>query len=375
MSTDKTDAVIVGGGIIGSAAGFFLSKLGKRVIIIERDGVGTHASGFAYGALSPLGGAGIPGPILPLAIEGMKLHKSLNDSLREETGIDTDFHEKPTLTLAFDEEETHRLRGNFSWQQAQQGYKVGWLEQEALREIEPRVSSYALGGVYTEGTAEVDSYRLVLALTQAAEKHGAEYRHGRVVGLRRDGSKVTGVVTANGEILCDEVLLAMGPWAGIASQWLAMDIPIGPLKGQILRLQTQGPAMKCTIGWAGNYATTKPDGLLWAGTTEEEVGFDETSTVAARDQILSALLKMMPAMEDARLVQQTACLRPVSSDGLLLLGGVPDWNGVYIATGAGRKGILLGPIMAQIITDMVIRRDVNLPIEPFGMERFSSATG
>ena len=128
--------------------------------------------------------------------------------------------------------------------------------------------------------------------------------------------------------------------------------------------------MHCILGWAGNYATTKPDGLLWAGTTEEEVGFDESLTTDARDHIMNALLTMIPSMDEAQLVTQTACLRPVSKDELLMLGEAPGWKGVYVATGAGRKGILLGPLMAQIIVDMILGKSISVPIEPFEVERF-----
>ncbi len=102
-----------------------------------------------------------------------------------------------------------------------------------------------------------------------------------------------------------------------------MPIDVRPLKGQILRLQAPGPPVDCSVGWGHNYATTKTDGLLWAGTTEEEAGFDEESTTAARDEIGAALVKMLPAMADAQIAHQTACLRPVASDGLLVLGRVP----------------------------------------------------
>ncbi len=374
MSITKVDVVIVGGGNIGTAAGYFLSKLGKKVIIIERDSIGAHASGFAYGSLNPLGGIGIPGPILPLAIEAMKLHEYMHQLLIAETGIDTQFNKKPNLTLAFNEEEEVNLKERFSWQQAQQDYRVKWLQHEDLKSIDSRISNQALGGVLIEGTAEVDSYRLVLALTQAAEKQGVEYKLDQVIGLKTKLSKVTGVITKTSEFECEQVLLATGPWGGETSKWLNIEIPVGPLKGQIIRLQAPDPRLEFTIGWSGNYATTKSDGLLWAGTTEEEAGFNDSLTTEARDSIMKALLTMMPDMESAKLITQTACLRPVSSDGLLLLGQIPSWEGIYAANGAGRKGILLGLLMAKIVTDLMLDIPIDLPINPFRVDRFTDLT-
>ena len=221
-----------------------------------------------------------------------------------------------------------------------------------------------------EGTADVEPNRMVLALMQAAERLGAAVRYGTVTGLRREGPRVRSVVLENEEIPCRQVVLAMGPWSGEAAAWLDVPIPVRPLKGQILRLRAPGAPYRCSIGWEGNYATTKPDGLVWAGTTEEEVGFDERPTTEARDHIMAALLKMVPAMADAQLVHQTACLRPLSADGLLVLGRVPGWESVYIATGGLRSGIALGPAMGRIMADLVTKGATDIPIDAFDPGRF-----
>jgi glycine/D-amino acid oxidase-like deaminating enzyme len=128
--------------------------------------------------------------------------------------------------------------------------------------------------------------------------------------------------------------------------------------------------MECSVGWGGNYATTKPDGLLWTGTTEEEAGFNEQPTTDGRDKIIASLLHMLPAKSEAQLAQHTACLRPLSADGLLLLGQVPGWEGVYLATGAGRKGILLGPAMGRITADLITKGSTSIPIDAFAPGRF-----
>jgi len=371
VTSNNVDVVIVGGGIVGLATAYYLGKQGKKTLVIERDAVGSHASGFAYGALSPLGGDGIPGPVLPLTIEAMKHHQEFSQSLPEETGVDIQYRLKPTLSLAFEEEEAQRLKDSFAWQQKQQGYKVGWLNAQEVNSLEPRIAAEALGGVYTEGPAEVDPYRFVLALLQASEKKGMTIRHGDVTGLIEDGTGLKGVKLGGDQVSCHEVVLAMGPWTIAASNWIGMPVPIEPLKGQILRMNWQGNAIDCTVGWAGNYASTKPDGLVWAGTTEEFVGFDETLTVEARNKIMSSVLKIMPSLESAELVQQTACLRPYSTDGLPILGPVPGHKGVYLATGAGRKGILLGPVMGSAVADLILDGRTDLPVEPFAPGRFS----
>jgi glycine oxidase len=373
MAENSPDVVIVGGGLAGMTTAYYLAKAGVTSVVVERDAIGSHASGFAYGGLSPLSGFGIPGPQAEIAQDGMRLHRDLSKSLVEETGIDVDFRVRSSLALAFTETDVRRLQAALPWQELQPGYAARWLDSAEARRVEPRISDETLGATLIEGGAGVEPYRLVLALTRAAEGLGVTVRHGRAVGLRREGGRVTGVVLEREVIACSMVVLALGPWSGEVSAWIGVPIDLRPLKGQILRLKAPGPPVDCSVGWGHNYATTKTDGLLWAGTTEEEAGFDEESTSAARDEIGAALVRMLPAMADAQVAQQTACLRPVASDGLLVLGRVPGLEHVYVATGGGRKGILYGPAMGRAIADLALGRDTRVAVEAFAPGRFVRA--
>jgi len=367
----RPDPVVVGGGIVGMATAYYLAKAGVPSTVIERDAIGSHASGFAYGGLSPVSGFGIPGPLAEIAQDGMRLNRELALSMVEETGMGVDFRMRSSLALAFTEADAQRLQAALPWQQRQPGYVARWLDAAEARRVEPRISDETLGAVLIEGTADVEPYRLVLALTRAAERLGVAVRHGRVIGLRRDGGRVTGVILERDEVACSTVVLALGPWSGEASAWIDVPIEVRPLKGQILRLQAPGPPVTCSVGWGHNYATTKTDGLLWAGTTEEEAGFDEESTIDARDEIGAALVRMLPAMADAQVVHQTACLRPVASDGLLVLGRVPGLEHLYVATGAGRKGIVYGPAMGRAIADLILTGSAKIALEAFAPGRFA----
>src|SRR5882672_12058580 len=369
MTRSSADVVIVGGGIAGMTTAYYLAKAGVASVVVERG----HASGFAYGGLSPLSGFGIPGPQAEIALDGMRLHRELSKSLLEETGIDVDFRMRSSLALAFTQADLQRLRAALPWQQQQPGYAVRWLDGAEARRVEPRIADEALGAMLVEGGGAVEPYRLVLALTRAAERLGVRVRHGRAIGLRRDDGRVTGVILEREVLSCAAAVLALGPWSAEASDWIGVPIDVRPLKGQILRLQAPGPPVECSVGWGHNYATTKTDGLLWAGTTEEEAGFDEESTPAARDEIGAALVKMLPVMADAQIALQTACLRPLASDGLLVLGRVPGLEHVYVATGAGRKGILYGPAMGRAIADLVLGCHTRVALEAFAPGRFVHA--
>ena len=372
MAESSPDIVIVGGGIVGMTAAYYLAKAGVPSVVVERDAIGSHASGFAYGGLSPLSGFGIPGPMAEIAQDGMRLHRELAKSLAEETGIDVDFRLRSSLALAFTEVDVRRLQAALPWQQ-QPGYTVRWLDVADAKRVEPRIADETVGATLTEGGGAVEPYRLVLALTRAAERLGVRMRHGRAIGLRRDGVRVTGVVLERETLSCASAVLALGPWSADASDWIGLPIDVRPLKGQILRLQAPGPPVECSVGWGHNYATTKTDGLLWAGTTEEEAGFDEETTVAARDEIGDALVRMLPAMADAQVAQQTACLRPVASDGLLVLGGVAALDRLCVATGGARKGILYGPAMGHAIASLILGRDTRVSLHQFAPDRFAGA--
>src|ERR1041384_3590853 len=191
MAERSADVVIVGGGIAGMATAYYLAHAGVTSVVVERDAIGSHASGFAYGGLSPLSGFGIPGPLAEIAQDGMRLHRELSESLLDETGLDVDFRTRSSLALAFTEADVRRLQVAMPWQQKQPGYAVRWLDIADARHVEPRISDETLGATLTEGGGAVEPYRLVLALTRAAELLGVTVRHGRAIGLQRDGARVT----------------------------------------------------------------------------------------------------------------------------------------------------------------------------------------
>ena len=369
---EKAEVVIVGGGVVGCATAYFLARKGVKATIIEKEAVGSCASGFAAGLLNPLNGHGIPGPLEHLAQEGFQMHLHLADEIKAETGVDPQFRSLPTIWAVFNEAEAEEVLELFQLAQRLDGFPARWLDGQEVKSLEPRLSPRIIKAMCVEGTRQVESYQYTLALAEAAKKYGATIREGTVQGLRQSNGRVSGVMLEGEEVACEKVVLAMGPWTGQIESWLGIPVPIGPLKGQILRLELTGPPLEHVFYRSGGgYVSSKPDGLIWVGTTEERVGFDDRPTPEARESIMKGAVEIMPVLSEARLALQTACLRPVSEDGLPIIGEVPGWEGVYVATGAGRKGILLGPAMAQAISDLVATGHTNLPIEPFSPGRFA----
>ncbi len=372
MATDRRDVIVVGGGIIGCLTAYLLSREGLKVTIVEADAVASHASGFAFGGLGPLEGAGIPDPLLGFSVWCLERHATLSPELEEASGVDTQFHLRDRLILAFDDSEARRYKEEIKWQKDVKGFHVEWLDQADVLKVEPRANPACLGASYAQGTGAIEAYRYNLAAAQAAEKFGAEILLRRVTGLISEGGRCSGVTLETGQLEAGAVVLAVGPWSQQASSWCGVEIPVSPLKGQVIRLQLTTDPMRASLNYAGSYAASKPDGLIWAGTTEEEAGFDVGITTAARDKIMGDLLKMAPSLADAALVQQTACLRPISADGLPIVGKVPGWENLYVGTGSGRKGILWSTGMCHGLADLIVKGSTDVPgVSSLDPARFS----
>ena len=372
VADNSRDVIVVGGGIIGALTAYLLARQGLKVTLMEADAVGSHASGFAFGGMSALEGAGIPEPLLDFTVWSFRQHQPMAAELKEASGVDNQFQIGETLKLAFDETSVLAYKESLKWQKQVAGFQVQWLSPEEVVKVEPMANSRNLGAVHVQGAASVEPYRYTLSASQAGERAGVEILLRRATGLISQGDRCLGVTHEGGRLEAGTVVLAMGPWASDASSWCRFNIPVSPLKGQILRLQHNGAPIKTSLYWSGSYAITKPDGLVWAGTTEEEVGFDDQPTTGARDKITADLLKMAPSLSEAQLVQQTACLRPVSEDGLPIVGKVPGWSNLFVGTGTGRKGILWSAGMSYGLCDLIVKGHSQVPgIEFLDPARFS----
>ena len=378
MTNSPADVVIIGGGIVGAAAAYYLARRGIASTVIERDRVAAHASGFSYAALGTFDEEGMDGAHFAVASHGMRLHRELADALPVETGTQTDFRDRPQLWLAFTAEEIEEARNPTGWAKRKrqwevedQGQRASVVDADEARRIEPRITQAAVGAVYTEGTADVNAHRLTVALATAAQRRGASVRTGTVVDVERSGGRVTGVVLENGRVACGAVVVAMGPWSESASEWLGVPIRMSPWKGQILRLRLPGPPIECSVAGYDHFASTKPDGLAWVGPTFEDAGIDETTTPEGRDEIMSEVVKIVPSLAEGELALHTACVRPLSADRKLILGRVPGLDGAYAATGGGRLGLMMGPAMGALTADLIATGSTSIPLQEFDPGRFA----
>ncbi|MDA1280673.1 MAG: FAD-dependent oxidoreductase [Chloroflexi bacterium] len=367
-----SDVVVIGGGVIGASIAYRLASEGSSVTVIERDSIGSHASGFALGLLNPTNEAS---KIESLNHKSFRMHEDFLERIQEESGVDIQVRKMPHIELALSEDEVADLEAELARIGKFSNFKSTWLQPDEIQKLEPRVSNEISGGVLVEDIIMLDSYNLTLATVLAAESRGAEIAQGTATGVIYEKDRAVGVMMGQSRIACDAVVLALGPWSGTSSLWIDIDVPIVPQKGEIVRVEGFDPPLGfhfhgITLGSSCS-VVQKADGMTWiAATSEDGTGFDTTPSSRALESLSARGMRMMPELESHDVVLQTACMRPVTPDGEPIIGRVPGKRGVFIATGTGGTGVLLAPVIGRAIADLVTTGDTDIEISEFSLERF-----
>ena len=369
--TSNGRVLVVGGGVIGCSIAYHLAGAGVDVTVVERGKVGGAASGVAAGMVAALSEAIPVGHVLDLALESRRLLLEGLPQLQKESGIDVEYIPSGILHLAYTEEEETGLRARLKWQ-ADLDMGVRWLSPEEARSIEPGIGEGVRGALYSPQEGHLNSRRLVRALAQGAARRGATFlQDTEVAGLLSSGDRITGLKLSSGDMEADWVVLASGAWAGQYGDWLGLDIPVRPVRGQIMAARILPAPISMGV-WRGmTYLVPKADGSIVMGTTQEEAGFRDKATLQGIATILAGVIELVPAVAGAELHKIWAGLRPGSPDGAPILGAAPGWEGVLLAAGHFRNGILLSPVTGKLITDYITKGEEQ-PLLPFSLSRFSS---
>ncbi len=377
------DAIVIGGGISGCATAYYLSSAGHSVALIEKDSVAAHASGFAFGSLhtqfQPPHGSP---PVEWFRSESIDLHHALAEILPEQSGATYHFEEKAGLVLAFDDDEAAQLKpsgvaGFLRDVWPEDRLDVRWLAYGELSHIEARVSTEVVGALYLGGTREISPSGFTNALWAAAKRNGAEMIRAEVLEINIANGAVSSVNTVDDTISAGIVILAAGAWSRtLLSQGAStshIDLPVFPLKGEILRYDLgDEPPLPVSLWWGSDYASSKLDGLLHVGTTHTDAGFDENPSDSGRDAIRNSVERALPFLTQKRISQQTACLRPATLDGLPIIGEILEARGLIVATGGGPIGIELGPAIGKLAADIATgQSESNSRYNEFSPQRFS----
>jgi glycine oxidase len=363
--------VVVGGGITGAFAAYFLAGDGCDVTLIEREGIGSQASGLNPGGLNPLHGTGIPGSMQALACESFQLHLAHWRRIEQLSEIRFAFTRPLRIHVALEDADIPAIERLHALHSSTEGFSSRWLESAELFALEGRLNRSALLGLSAEGSAKVDAHAYTRAVAAAANALGATLESGNVAGLMGTRGRAEAVLVDSRTIPCDGVIVATGPWGGDAAAWTGCHLPIEPLKGELLLVQTEQLPCRQAFAWRGAAVYGDGSPVVWLGGNEERAGFDRTPTKAARAFILEQVKRLMPGLHVAAIVKQTAALRPVTSDDMPVIGLAPGWTNVGLALAGGRKGMLYGAAMGLAAAELVTRAETRLPIAPCAPTRFS----
>jgi len=363
------DVVIVGGGVIGLACAWRLAQRDAVVALVEKSPRLDGATRVAAGMLAPVGELAFGEPeLLKMTLAAAELYPQFAAELEAASGRDTGYTECGALHVALDRDEAAELRRVHELQRSL-GLGAEWLPPRRCRDLEPGLAPSLNGGVHAPGEAAVDPRALAGALAEAACAAGVETEWGRAVedGLF-EGRRLVGVRIAGGrELRAPTVILATGAWSGQA-EWLPERArpPVRPVKGQILELRARDGVAPCRRILASErvYLVPRPDGRLIVGATVEERGFDAMPTAGGVHELLREAYRLLPEVAEMELVEAAAGLRPGTPDNLPRVEHAP-LEGLVWATGHYRNGILLAPLAANTVVDLVVDGE---PSEPHAAE-------
>jgi glycine/D-amino acid oxidase-like deaminating enzyme len=387
MSRLSADAVIIGGGVIGTAVAYYLSKAGLKPVLVEQTNLNAGASGSCdEGIILQSKGAGV---MLDMVMKSAELYKELSTELECDIG-----YRNVGGMILIKEEKYIPVIENFVQGQNKHGLNIRMLDYKDTHSLQPGLSDKVIASTYNADDSSVYPFKLTLGYVQAAEKLGARFLpHNKVIRIITSGGKISKVVTEHHEICTPIVINAAGYNADVIGYMLGIEIPVFPVRGQLIiteqvpyvvhhqimdakfivakhhpeLLEQEGTAAKLNIGLTLSQA---PTGNLIIGGCREKVGHNTNSTFTAVKEILKNAVEFFPFFKDIHAIRTFAGLRPATPDGLPIIYA-SSVTGFYIAAGLGGDGVSLSPIVGKLISELVVKDKTEIiDIEKLKLERF-----
>ena len=364
------DIVVIGAGVVGCAVAYELARRGASVQVIDDRPVGMGATQASAGVLAPYIEARDEGPLSRLVVRSLELYDEFMDRVASASDVNVAYRRTGSLDVALDHEAMNRLEAA-AQRLAGYGVNARLLDAGAVRAEEPQLTTNAVGGLVIPSHGFVAAHDLTRALAAAARRHGAQVlERNRVTRISRIGDDLI-VETERGSLTGTGVVLAAGSWAGqIDIEGVAPRISIRPVRGQLLRLAWHGPLLRRVIWGEHCYFVPWDDGTVLVGATVEDVGFDERVTVAGVRELVVAACELVPHASVAGLTVANAGLRPVSNDCVPAIGASSVLPGLMYATGHYRNGVLLAPLTAQLVADVMLDGRIDPLLEVTRPQRF-----
>jgi glycine oxidase len=314
--------------------------------------------------------------LLALTLESQRLWPAFARELEAASGMSVEYRSEGTMVVALTRDDAAQLRHTYEFQKGL-GLELDWLSGAEARRREPHLRPGLAAAVLSLRDHQVENRKLATALAKAARRAGAELReHHPVLEVEFAGGRACGVRSEHGSERADVVVLAAGAWSrqigGIPPAHL---LPVRPIKGQMLALQMDpsAPLLRHVLWLPRGYLVPRVDGRLVVGATTEERGFDETMTAGGLLALLDGAWRAVPAIEELPIAETWVGFRPGSRDDAPMLGpsGI---DGLLVATGHHRNGILLAPVTVQALSAYILTGRLPEHVRPFTPERFTEIT-
>jgi glycine oxidase len=362
--TEHPDVLILGGGVIGLSAAWFLAEAGVRVAIVDKGDFGQQASWAGAGILSPVHPDHVQTALDQLRAQSWSLFPSLSRKLREQTGIDNGYFVCGGLELftRADDESSDEWRG--------EGIACEEVKGEELHRRCPYLSPSVQRAYYLPDMAQVRNPRHLKALQAACAACGVSMRPGCPAHrLVRRGERIESVDTERGRLTAGSYLLTAGAWSEGLLEPLGWRPGIRPVRGQIALLNTGTAGIRPLLLCGKRYLAPRGDGRVLVGSTEEDAGFEARTTTAAISELLQFAVSLVPSLAGAAVERCWAGLRPGSPDGKPFLGSVPGADNLFVAAGHFRAGIQLSPGTAFVMKQLLLGEKPAIPLEEFRLDR------
>ncbi len=353
--------VIVGGGVIGLLTAFNLAADVEQVILLDRAGLGQESSWAGGGIVSPLYPWRYSSAVTALAHWSQDFYPQLAERLLADTGVDPQVHTTGLYWLDLEDE----------------AQALAWAERERrplssvhIAEVEATVPVLGSGyshAIYMADVANVRNPRLVKSLKAALQAlpNVTIHEQCEVFGFIREGDTISGVSTVQGDIRGDEVVLSAGAWSGELLGGLGLELPVEPVKGQMILYKCASDFLSCMVLAKGRYAIPRRDGHILVGSTLEHEGFDKSPTSTALESLKASAVELIPALADAEVVAHWAGLRPGSPEGVPYIGRVAGFDGLWLNCGHYRNGLVLAPASCQLFADLLLGREPIIDPTPY----------
>lgn len=369
--------VVVGAGVIGASISKALAKRGASVTVLDMRGPGRGASWASAGLLAPYTEAQEKTPLLDMGIRSLALFDKFIENTQAASGQSTriEYARTGTFEVAFTDDDAAHLTSVKSWLD-RTGAASEWLEGAAARMFEPSIAPEVRGGLFIPQHGFVGVNSLVTALVNAARFAGATIESPiEAVDVTHNRQ---GVVVRAGDrrYEADRVVIAAGSWSRRVRVAGLAPIPVRPVRGQMLHLRWTAERKPARPVWGpGCYTVPWSDGTVLVGATVEEVGFDESTTVAGLQSLTAAVSRMLADASTAAVIDARAGLRPATADGLPIIGISQTAPNVMFATGHFRNGILLAPLTASMVETALLDGRMDAMMTVTSPERLVSAGG